>query len=91
MSNRLMSGTAVAPGDSRLADRLRREIRGDVLFSRADRGRYATDASIYQVRADRRDRAGGRSATSPRRWPSRARKASPCCRAAAARASAARP
>ncbi len=44
-----MSGTTVAPGDSRLADRLRREIRGDVLFSRADRGRYATDASIYQV------------------------------------------
>jgi FAD/FMN-containing dehydrogenase/Fe-S oxidoreductase len=32
-----------------LADRLRREIRGDVLFSRADRGRYATDASIYQI------------------------------------------
>ena len=31
------------------ADRLRREIRGEVLFSRADRGRYATDASIYQV------------------------------------------
>jgi FAD/FMN-containing dehydrogenase/Fe-S oxidoreductase len=44
-----MSGTAVAPGDSRLADRLAREIRGDVLFSRADRGRYATDASIYQM------------------------------------------
>ena len=44
-----MSSTTVAPGDSRLADRLRREIRGDVLFSRADRGRYATDASIYQV------------------------------------------
>ncbi len=39
----------VAPGDSRLAERLRREIRGDVLFDRADRGRYATDASIYQV------------------------------------------
>ena len=44
-----MSSTTVAPGNSRLADRLRREIRGDVLFSRADRGRYATDASIYQV------------------------------------------
>ncbi len=29
--------------------RLRREIRGDVLFSPADRGRYATDASIYQM------------------------------------------
>ncbi|HET8996064.1 MAG TPA: FAD-binding and (Fe-S)-binding domain-containing protein, partial [Acetobacteraceae bacterium] len=37
------------PGDSRLADRLRRNLRGAVLFSPADRGRYATDASIYQV------------------------------------------
>jgi FAD/FMN-containing dehydrogenase/Fe-S oxidoreductase len=32
-----------------LATRLRRETRGEVLFSRADRGRYATDASIYQI------------------------------------------
>ncbi|MCP1314501.1 FAD-binding and (Fe-S)-binding domain-containing protein [Halomonas sp. 707D7] len=31
------------------ADRLTREIEGDVLFDRASRGRYATDASIYQV------------------------------------------
>src|SRR6266542_6632467 len=44
----MMSATT-APGDSRLAQRLAREIRGDVLFGRADRGRYATDASIYQV------------------------------------------
>jgi FAD/FMN-containing dehydrogenase/Fe-S oxidoreductase len=36
-------------GDSRLADRLRRETRGEVLFSAGDRGRYATDASIYQM------------------------------------------
>ena len=36
-------------GDPRLAQRLRREVDGDVLFTRADRGRYATDASIYQV------------------------------------------
>lgn len=36
-------------GDSRLADRLRRETAGEVLFAPADRGRYATDASIYQV------------------------------------------
>ena len=36
-------------GDSRLAGRLRRETGGEVLFSPADRGRYATDASIYQV------------------------------------------
>ena len=33
----------------RLAARLSAETRGEVLFSRADRGRYATDASIYQV------------------------------------------
>jgi FAD/FMN-containing dehydrogenase/Fe-S oxidoreductase len=36
-------------GDSRLAARLRRETQGEVLFSAADRGRYATDASIYQI------------------------------------------
>ena len=36
-------------GDSRLADRLRRETAGEVLFSAGDRGRYATDASIYQM------------------------------------------
>lgn len=28
---------------------LRREMRGEVLFDRASRGRYATDASIYQI------------------------------------------
>jgi FAD/FMN-containing dehydrogenase/Fe-S oxidoreductase len=44
-----VSAAAIAPGDARLADRLRSEIRGAVLFDRADRGRYATDASIYQV------------------------------------------
>ncbi|MDB5415049.1 MAG: FAD-binding oxidoreductase, partial [Rubritepida sp.] len=36
-------------GDSRLAERLRRETEGEVRFAPADRGRYATDASIYQV------------------------------------------
>ena len=36
-------------GTSALAARLRREIAGQVLFGAADRGRYATDASIYQV------------------------------------------
>lgn len=36
-------------GDSRLAERLRREVEGDVLFGAFDRGRYATDASIYQI------------------------------------------
>jgi FAD/FMN-containing dehydrogenase/Fe-S oxidoreductase len=32
-----------------LAARLRRELQGEVLFDRASRGRYSTDASIYQV------------------------------------------
>ncbi|MDQ6916667.1 MAG: FAD-binding protein [Pseudomonadota bacterium] len=34
---------------SHLASRLRRECRGDVLFDVGSRGRYATDASIYQI------------------------------------------
>jgi FAD/FMN-containing dehydrogenase/Fe-S oxidoreductase len=37
------------PGDSTLAARLRRELRGEVLFDAASRGRYSTDASIYQI------------------------------------------
>ncbi|MCP5155400.1 MAG: FAD-binding protein [Ectothiorhodospiraceae bacterium] len=41
--------TAVRPGDPRLANRLRREVRGEVLFDAASRGRYSTDASIYQI------------------------------------------
>ncbi|MBE0619328.1 MAG: FAD-binding protein [Burkholderiales bacterium] len=36
-------------GDDALAARLRREIRGEVLFDAASRGRYSTDASIYQI------------------------------------------
>ncbi len=32
-----------------LAERLRKEIRGEVLFDRFSRGRYATDASFYQI------------------------------------------
>src|SRR5213595_440665 len=41
----------VKPGaaDSSLAARLRKEIEGEVLFDAASRGRYSTDASIYQV------------------------------------------
>jgi FAD/FMN-containing dehydrogenase len=39
----------IAPGDSALAARLKRELRGEVLFDAASRGRYATDASIYQI------------------------------------------
>ncbi len=32
-----------------LETRLRREVEGDILFDAASRGRYATDASIYQI------------------------------------------
>ncbi|MFQ5973761.1 MAG: FAD-binding oxidoreductase, partial [Alphaproteobacteria bacterium] len=35
--------------DSNLARRLRKELGGEVLFDRFSRGRYSTDASIYQV------------------------------------------
>ena len=38
-------------GDGRLAQRLREAIEGEVLFDRASRGRYSTDASIYQIDA----------------------------------------
>jgi FAD/FMN-containing dehydrogenase/Fe-S oxidoreductase len=37
------------PGDSALASRLRRELDAEVLFDPASRGRYSTDASIYQI------------------------------------------
>jgi FAD/FMN-containing dehydrogenase/Fe-S oxidoreductase len=35
--------------DTALAKRLRQTIKGDVLFDEASRGRYSTDASIYQI------------------------------------------
>ena len=41
--------SAVRPGDPALAALLKRELEGDVLFDAFSRGRYATDASIYQV------------------------------------------
>lgn len=37
------------PLTTRLETRLRREIKGDVLFDPFTRGRYSTDASIYQM------------------------------------------
>src|SRR6267154_1341247 len=37
------------PAGSRLQQRLRRETRGEVLFDAFSRGRYSTDASIYQI------------------------------------------
>jgi len=36
-------------GDSALAARLDRELQGQILFDTASRGRYSTDASIYQI------------------------------------------
>src|SRR3954449_8543103 len=36
-------------GPSRLEQKLRTEITGDVFFDRFSRGRYATDASFYQI------------------------------------------
>ncbi len=45
----MLDRVPVPVGDVRLAQRLRRETSGEVLFSRGDRGRYSTDASIYQV------------------------------------------
>jgi FAD/FMN-containing dehydrogenase/Fe-S oxidoreductase len=40
---------AASPGHSRLAARLRHELEGEVLFDTYSRGRYSTDASIYQI------------------------------------------
>lgn len=44
-------GTVLPPDDASqaLARRLRSDTRGQVLFDAASRGRYATDASIYQI------------------------------------------
>src|SRR2546423_15238850 len=36
-------------GSPRLEARLRRELKGEVRFDRFTRGRYSTDASIYQI------------------------------------------
>src|SRR3984885_11160254 len=36
-------------GSMRLEDRLTREMTGEVFFDRFNRGRYATDASFYQI------------------------------------------
>lgn len=44
-------GTVLPPNEvcEALARRLRAETRGEVMFDAASRGRYATDASIYQI------------------------------------------
>lgn len=41
--------TEIKPGDPDLAAKLRRNIAGEVLVNSFDRGRYSTDASIYQI------------------------------------------
>ncbi|MGF1611393.1 MAG: FAD-binding and (Fe-S)-binding domain-containing protein [Kiloniellales bacterium] len=41
--------TAIRRGDRALAARLQRALQGEVLFDAFSRGRYATDASIYQI------------------------------------------
>ena len=46
-SKTLITGRRV--GDPKLANRLARSIEGDVFFDAPTRGRYSTDASIYQV------------------------------------------
>ncbi|MEM8949640.1 MAG: hypothetical protein AAGC99_09940, partial [Pseudomonadota bacterium] len=44
-----MTRKGVEPGDPGLAAKLERELAGDVLFQPFDRGRYSTDASLYQI------------------------------------------
>ena len=41
--------SGATPGDPALAARLRHELEGEVLFDAFTRGRYSTDASIYQA------------------------------------------
>jgi FAD/FMN-containing dehydrogenase/Fe-S oxidoreductase len=45
----LRVSSAAAHGHRRLAARLRHELEGEVLFDTYSRGRYSTDASIYQI------------------------------------------
>ena len=41
--------SGVQPGDPALKVKLERALEGDVLFQPFDRGRYSTDASLYQI------------------------------------------
>lgn len=45
----LSAGLQARIDSQELASRLRKETTGEVLFDRGSRGRYATDASIYQI------------------------------------------
>ena len=75
--------TAHWPVNHRLKERLAREVEGEVMFDAASRGRYATDASIYQI-APVGVLVPKRREDVKRRWPSPARRALRCSRAAAA-------
>jgi FAD/FMN-containing dehydrogenase/Fe-S oxidoreductase len=44
-----MAQPSIEAGDPALAARLAKTLRGEVLFDAASRGRYSTDASIYQI------------------------------------------
>ncbi len=44
-----MTTSKTHPVSHRLAERLRAELEGEVLFDRFSRGRYSTDASHYQI------------------------------------------
>jgi FAD/FMN-containing dehydrogenase len=57
------AGTVLPPNDTceLLARRLRADTQGEVLFDDGSRGRYATDASIYQITPGGRLRADQRA------------------------------
>src|SRR5262249_3016643 len=46
---RMAGATNTNPVSHRLAERLRKALRGEVLFDAFSRGRYSTDASHYQI------------------------------------------
>ena len=45
----LLRNDRVEPGDPALAAKLEQALEGDVMFGAFDRGRYSTDASLYQI------------------------------------------
>jgi len=49
MTSPRAANARTSQNDSALAARLRRETEGEVLFDRFTCGRYATDASFYQI------------------------------------------
>ncbi len=49
MSETRLARPARSAGDSALATRLAKAVEGEVLFDAFSRGRYSTDASIYQI------------------------------------------